>query len=145
MKRLLLAAAMAVLAGSAPAADVGVSISVGEPGFYGRIDIGDFPRPQVIYQQPVIIHHPPGPMVVEPIYLRVPPGYAKHWSRHCHEYDACGKPVYFVRDKWYNDVYAPRYRERGGYRDEHRDERGERRGHGHGGDGPPGHDRRDRD
>ena len=145
MKRFLLAVAMAAVASPVLAADVGVSINVGEPGFYGRIDIGDFPQPQVIYQQPIIIHRPPAPMMVAPIYLRVPPGYEKHWGRHCHEYDACGKPVYFVRDKWYNDVYAPRYREHRGYRDERRDERGEKRGHGRGGDGPPGHDRRDCD
>lgn len=145
MKRILLAAAIAVLSGPALAADVGVSISIGEPGFYGRIDIGDYPRPEVIYTRPVIIHRAPEPL--EPIYLRVPPGYAKHWSKHCHEYNACGRPVYFVRDKWYNDVYAPRYRERHGRHDERRDERGENRGHGrgHDGDGPPGLQRRDRD
>ncbi len=38
------------------------------------------------------------------------------------------RPVYFVQDRWYNDVYVPRYRERHGYRearyDDHRD-RGE--------------------
>ena len=40
-----------------------------------------------------------------------PPGHEKHWNKHCHEYGACGRPVYFVRDGWYNDVYAPRYRQ----------------------------------
>jgi uncharacterized protein YcfJ len=30
------------------------------------------------------------------------------------QYNACGRPVYFVDDRWYNDVYVPHYR--GGYR-----------------------------
>jgi len=37
------------------AADVAVSVSVGQPGFYGRIDIGDFPQPQLVYAEPVIV------------------------------------------------------------------------------------------
>ncbi len=41
--------------GAAHAADVGVSISIGQPGFYGRIDIGRFPQPQVIYAEPRVI------------------------------------------------------------------------------------------
>ena len=40
MKRILVSAALAVAAAPALAADVGVSISIGQPGFYGRIDIG---------------------------------------------------------------------------------------------------------
>jgi hypothetical protein len=78
----------------------------------------------------VIIQRMPAPPPA-PIYLRVPPGYARHWSRHCHEYHACGVPVYFVQDRWYNEVYVPRYRER--YRrmeprhDGRRDQRGEDR------------------
>ena len=46
MKRLLsaLPVMMAVVAVPAIAADVGVSVQVGEPGFYGRIDIGRSPR-----------------------------------------------------------------------------------------------------
>jgi len=91
------------------AADVGVSVSVGQPGFYGRIDIGNFPQPQVIYPQPVVIQS----VVVmpQPIYLHVPPGHAKDWRKHCHKYSACNQPVYFVREDWYNNVYVPRYRE----------------------------------
>lgn len=142
MKQLLLGSVFAALAIPAIptfAADVGVSISIGDPNFYGQIDIGNFPRPAVIYAEPVIIRRPA--VVYEPIYLRVPPGHAKHWSRHCAEYRACGRPVYFVRDEWYSDVYAPRYRRQHGYdgrHDEGRrhddDRRDERRhpGHGHG-------------
>lgn len=90
-------------------AQAGVSISMGEPGFYGRIDIGNIPAPRLIYAEPMIVR--PIRTWYPPIYLRVPPGHAKHWYKHCHEYEACGRPVYFVEDAWYREVYIPRYRE----------------------------------
>lgn len=114
MKRSLLAAATCLAAAvSAPAlaADVGVSVTVGQPGFYGHIDIGDaYPAPALIYPQPVFVR--PAPPGLEPLYLHVPPGHYKNWKKHCARYDACGRPVYFVQDSWYNNVYVPRYRER---------------------------------
>ena len=127
-----------LLAPPAIAADVGVSVSIGQPGFYGRLDIGGFPQPQVIYSQPVLVEQVP--VMRPPIYLRVPPGHAKHWSKHCREYHACGERVYFVQDSWYQQQYVPRYEERHherhddrweGRRDEHRGDRGEHGG-GHG-------------
>jgi hypothetical protein len=57
----------------------------------------------------------------EPIYLRVPPGHARHWAKHCREYNACGERVFFVQDDWYNREYVPRYQE------QHRDRREEHR------------------
>jgi hypothetical protein len=122
MKRFLMAAAVA-LCTPALAADVAVSVSVGQPGFYGRIDIGGYPQPQVLYRQPMLIER--APMDRPPIYLRVPPGHAKHWSKNCRKYNACGERVYFVKDDWYNREYAPRYQER--HRDHRDDRRGERR------------------
>jgi len=121
MRRFLIAAAVAAAAITTPAlaADVGVSVSIGQPGFYGRLDIGDFPQPVVIYPQPMIIER--GPMNRPPIYLRVPPGHAKHWSKNCHKYNACGERVFFVQDNWYNREYVPRYQE------QHRDRRDDRR------------------
>ncbi|TCV87498.1 hypothetical protein [Sulfurirhabdus autotrophica] len=111
MKRILIAAVFVAtpFTTSAIAADVGVSVSIGQPGFYGRIDIGGYPQPQVIYRQPMIIERVP--VSRPPIYLRVPPGHAKHWSKHCREYNACGERVYFVQDKWYSHDYVPRYQE----------------------------------
>jgi len=127
MKHFLIAAAVAAATITTPAlaADVGVSISIGQPGFYGRLDIGDYPQPQVIYRQPMAIERVP--MDRPPIYLRVPPGHAKHWRKHCREYNACGERVFFVQDNWYNREYAPRYqeqhRDRGdGRGDEHKDD-----------------------
>jgi hypothetical protein len=125
MKRFLIAAAIAATTVTTPtlAADVGVSVSIGQPGFYGRLDIGDYPQPQVIYSRPMVIERVP--MSRPPIYLRVPPGHAKHWSKNCHKYNACGERVYFVRDDWYNREYVPRYQEQ--HRDRRDDRRDERR------------------
>ena len=111
-KNLMLSAVVAVITASVPthATDVGVSISVGQPGFYGRIDIGDYPPPTLIYREPIIIQRPVG-VVYEPLYLHVPPGQARKWHHYCGSYNACGRQVYFVQDHWYNDVYVPRYHE----------------------------------
>ena len=128
MKSLIIAATILTAAVPVLAADVGVSINVGQPGFYGRIDIGSFPQPQVIYAEPVIIERQVR-YVGQPIYLRVPPGHARKWSKHCRAYNACGQQVYFVQDSWYNNVYAPRYRER---HDERRDFRDDESGDDHG-------------
>jgi len=127
-----IAAAAILSAAQASAADVGVSISIGQPGFYGQIDIGNFPRPEVVYAQPVVVAPVVG-VTRPPVYLFVPPGHAKHWAKHCHEYRACGERVFFVNENWYNNTYAPAYRERhGGGHGGGRYERSERN------DGPSG-------
>ena len=130
---------------AAYAGDVGVSLSFDQPGIYGQINIGNVPAPQLIYAQPVMVAPPPpAVMVPAPLYLHVPPGYEVHWRRHCAEYHACGRPVYFVRDGWYRNVYVPARRDyeqrewrehhdRGEHRGEdRRDWREHRHGHGHG-------------
>ena len=55
MKRAVLAAAAMVIAGAALAANVGVSVSVGQPGFYGRIDINGMPPPRLVYREPIVV------------------------------------------------------------------------------------------
>lgn len=125
MKRFLFAMALTIATAPAFAADVGVSVSVGQPGFYGRIDIGSVPQPRLIFVEPIVVLR-----VVEvqqPIYLHVPPGHEKNWRKHCGKYNACGRPVYFVQNSWYDEVYVPYYQKNGG--------------HGNNGDGK----RRDRD
>jgi hypothetical protein len=107
VKRMFLAVVATVLTVPAFAADVSASISVSQPGFYGQINIGDFPHPALIYPQPVWVARPPDAVHVQPIYLHVPPGHEKHWSKHCAEYGACGRPVYFVREDWYENEYVP--------------------------------------
>ena len=107
MKHLYFAAAMAFAIAPAHAADIGVSVSIGQPGFYGQIDIGGFPPPRILYREPMIIER----VTVQrpPVYLHVPPGHAKNWGKHCHAYNACGEQVYFVQDNWYQNEYVPRY------------------------------------
>ena len=87
-----------------------VSVTVGQPGFYGRIDIGSAPPPRLVFPEPVIIRPVQVVQPVQPIYLHVPPGHAQKWSKHCHKYNACSRPVYFVHEDWYNTVYVPHYR-----------------------------------
>ncbi len=125
-------AASVGLASPVLASDIDISISIGQPDFYGRIDTGDYPQPRVIYYRPVLIEQ-----VTErpPIYMRVPPGHAKHWAKHCREYNACGERVYFVQDDWYTQEYAPRYREqhrdhRNDSDDDRRDKQGDKHGKG---------------
>jgi hypothetical protein len=101
--------ATALAGGATCAAAQGVSVSAVisgpvVPGVYGQVVIGNAPPPPVVYQQPTIVE--PAPVVVgapplQPIYLHVPPGHAKDWRRHCHEYHACNRPVYFVRSAEY--------------------------------------------
>jgi hypothetical protein len=114
MKRLLIAmaAAVFVITTAVAATNVGVSVSIGQPNFYGQIDIVDFPQPQVVFAQPMIIHR--GPANRPPLYLHVPPDHAKHWSQHCRAYNACSERVFFVQDDWYEHEYVPRYQERHG-------------------------------
>jgi hypothetical protein len=120
---ILMAFALAAGAPLASAGDVSVGVTIsGEivPGVYGRVDLANRPPPPLVYAQPVLIERPPPRVIVEPVYLHVPPGHAKNWRKHCHEYHACNRPVYFVRSA----EYEPGYR-----RDEH-----EGGGHGHGHD-----------
>jgi hypothetical protein len=129
---LLFASALAVAAGAAGAADVGVSVEISQPGVYGRVDIGRFPQPQVIVPQPVMVMRPA--VVVaqpQPVYMWVPPGHRKNWSKHCHQYNACGAPVYFVRHDWYEQNVQRRSEWRGPG-DNRDDDRGHGKGHGKG-------------
>jgi len=55
MKRFLFAAALVIITVPVLAADVGVSVNIGQPGFYGRIDIGNYPQPQLIYPAHIMV------------------------------------------------------------------------------------------
>lgn len=67
------------------------------PGVYGRIEIRKAAPPPVIYDKPVVASQAILPASVKPIYLYVPPGQVRKWTRHCSKYQACDLPVYFVR------------------------------------------------
>jgi hypothetical protein len=73
------------------------------PGVYGEVQLGNSSPPPLVYAQPLQIvrvrHAEP------PIYLNVPPTQARNWHAHCHEYNACSRPVYFVRYAEYEPGY----------------------------------------
>ena len=91
-------------------AQVYVNATVGgpvAPGVYGRIDIGQAAPPPLLYAQPMVIQRPPYIVHQDPVYLYVPRDHARHWRKHCRAYQACGQPVYFIRDR---PQYAHGYR-----------------------------------
>jgi hypothetical protein len=129
MKKFIFAAAL-MAAMPAFATGVGVSLRVGQPGFYGAIDIGNFPQPQVVNVEPVVVRPVVG--VVQPLYLHVPPGQMRKWSKYCGSYRACGRPVYFVQHDWYENTYAPHYRGKHGFKEGKGHGKGNSKGHGGG-------------
>lgn len=105
--KILIATGLLGLTQLSHAGDIGVKVILeGEvqPGVYGRVEIGKDSHPDLVYTQPRVI-------VVDrhreerPIYLHVPPGHAKHWDKHCAEYHACDRRVYFVRSAEYSEDY----------------------------------------
>lgn len=113
--------------------NVGVSIGINQPGVYGRIDIGNFPQPRLVYPQPVVIVQSPVAVYQQPVYLYVPPGHQKKWAKHCGRYNACGQPVYFVQEDWVRERYEERH---------DRDDQGD---HGHGNGKGHGKGKKDKD
>ena len=113
------------------------------PGVYGQVVIGNNPPPPLVNPEPVVVE--PAPVVVgapppEPIYLHVPPGHQKNWRKHCHEYHACNRPVYFVRSAEYEPGYRPGHEEH-----EHHDRDRDHGDHDHGDHDRGDHDRGHRD
>ena len=98
-----IAVSCTLAAGAFAETSVGVSVGINQPGVYGRIDIGNFPQPAVVFAQPIVIAPPR--VAVAPAYLYVPPGHQKNWAKHCAKYNACGQPVYFVQESWVRDRY----------------------------------------
>lgn len=136
MNKFIAFALAAGAVGSAAAqTSVGVSIGINQPGVYGRINIGDVPRPALVLAEPVIIAPPRIAVQRAPIYLYVPPVHQRDWRRYCGRYSACGQPVYFVQENWVRERYEHEHPgwDRGRHRgwDKH-DDRGPGGGHGHG-------------
>ncbi len=128
---ILIVAALAGGATCAGAQNVSVNaVITGEvvPGVYGQVVFGNRPPPPVVYQQPTVIEPPvvvAGAPPVQPIYLHVPPGHAKNWRKHCHEYHACNRPVYFVRSAEYEPGFDRERWEREHGHGHHDDEHGD--------------------
>lgn len=84
--------------------------------FFGRVDVGNAPRPEVINPRAVKGQHVHGMSRVAatplgtweaPVYFHVRPGEEHRWAAHCRAYAACDTPVIFVTEAWYRDVYLP--------------------------------------
>ena len=123
---------------SAHAGEPVINLSIGgeiSPGVYGQVQFGNAPPPPVLYNEPRIIVRQPPNVVVQPIYLHVPPGHAKNWAKHCREYNACNRPVYFVKSR----EYEPGYHERKEKKSKHEG----RQSKGRGGDEWQGDERRE--
>lgn len=135
LKSGLLALAIGALGGGAAHAQAYVNLTVGgpmAPGVYGQISVGNNPAPPIINTAPVIV----GQAVVgaPPMYLYVSSVEYRNWGRYCRRYQACGRPVYFVRvddrDRWWERRgEGPHGPGRGfEHHEDHRPDRGEHRG-----------------
>lgn len=91
-----------------------LNLLLGDPNYYGRVltpwwgSSRNWPQESLLDRRPVIANRRDSGR--SPLYLRVPEDQARSWGRFCRRYDACDRPVYFVRDHWYRNVYGPRYR-----------------------------------
>jgi hypothetical protein len=149
MRVITLAAIMYAGIGTAHAGDLDIRVMLSgqvAPGVYGQVQIGNDRPPPVVYAQPMLIEPQVAPP--PPVYLHVPPGHARNWRKHCQEYHACNRPVYFVRSQEYDPDYQRHYAdhererdlERQRWEEQERDHRhgdwrdGDEHGHGHGHD-----------
>ena len=113
MKSLVLISLALVAAAPAHAGtSVGVSIGIQQPGVYGRIDIGSYPQPELVYAEPMLIAPSRVARYQQPIYLYVPDVYQRDWGRYCGRYSACGQPVYFVQERWVRERYEQEHQGR---------------------------------
>jgi hypothetical protein len=84
-----------------------------EFSYFGPVDTSIAPEPGVIYERVVkAAKQKPGDIPqnirsAKVLYLHVPAGEERHWSAHCAKYQACEKPVLFVSEAWYQNVYLP--------------------------------------
>jgi hypothetical protein len=144
MRVIIFLALLIVGAAASHAGDVDVRVMLSGqvvPGVYGQVTIGNESPPPVVYAQPLLIE--PQRIPPPPIYLHVPPGHAKNWRAHCHEYNACNRPVYFVKSREYEPDYQRHYRDHEREREmerlrweerERHEDRDHERGRGHDGD-----------
>jgi hypothetical protein len=139
MTRLGLAAGALVLASAQPVLAQNVSISVNQPGVYGRVDIGQ-PPPQAAWvrPQPVVVQPSQyGAAQRQPIYLYVPPAHYNNWGRYCGRYNACAQPVVFVQDRWVRERHEQYRHAQGGRGDRDHDGVRNRNDRDRDGDGVP--------
>ena len=88
-------------------AQVALSVQVGQPGYYGQINIGRSDGPQLVYPSPVTAYPQAWSQWRQPIYMLVPSFQVSNWGGYCNLYNACNRPVYFVREDWYRGRQGP--------------------------------------
>lgn len=108
-------------------ADAAARIVVGQPGFYGVLEVGRQLRPRLLRGEPVLVWPRPASVLARPLYVHVPPGHVHRWEKYCRHYNACSRPVYFVTEEWYEKVYVPAWREEQRRRDLQREKSAGRR------------------
>jgi hypothetical protein len=72
-------ALLGALLGSPSLAQVGFSIQLGQPNYYGGLNIQGFPNPQLYNSRPVFVR-PLSPEYDQPVYLRVPAYQRQNWG-----------------------------------------------------------------
>jgi len=136
MRQLLLTAiAGTMIAGASvvQAGDLAVGVNISgqvAPGVYGEVQLGNSSPPPLVYAAPVQIVRVRN--AAPPIYMNVPPDHARYWRAHCRHYNACDRPVYFVRSAEYEPGY--RRHDRRYDRDDHRYDEHHDNAHDHGDD-----------
>ena len=104
--QLAIGAAVLCAAAAQSAMAANVSISVVQPGVYGRINIGEpIEQGSWINQQPIVYRQSAYTAARQPIYLYVPAAHSNNWGRYCGRYNACAQPVVFVQDGWVRGRY----------------------------------------
>jgi hypothetical protein len=130
MRLISIVAVILAGAGICRAGDLNIHVILsGEvaPGVYGQVQFGSERPPPLVYAQPMLIV--PQEVPPPPVYLHVPPGHARNWRKHCQEYNACNRPVYFVRSQEYEPGYVLRSGDHD--RDHERDRDGDHRDRDH--------------
>ena len=146
LPKLRFALGFAVLGACAlqPALAQNISLSINQPGIYGRVNIGEpVPQRAWVNPRPIIIEQPQVFYERQPIYLYVPPSHSANWGRYCGNYNACTQPVIFVQDNWVRD--RDNQRRYGFNRDRGDDREHNGRGRGRDRDGDGVRNRRDND
>jgi len=83
---------------------------VGDPAYYGQVDLVNNTVPPTVYATPVVAQPAPPGVYYQPVYMRVPAVYYQNWPQYCGYYNACFYPVFFVQESWYVGFYSPWYR-----------------------------------
>jgi hypothetical protein len=105
MKRFMGMAALAALTTASSGGGNYIAASANSP--HGTVDVRRFPRLDLVSPHPVIVRFMSAQMLARALYLHVPQAHRAEWAGYCHFYQACGHPVYFVTEQWFEHVYRP--------------------------------------